>query len=286
MLALLLGPTLLAVAPGWCEAARVVVDDAAADVDALVAVVPADVGARARADVGRVGDRAAAKAAVAVAVRVACVDVVDDAAAAAAAAVAGPEFGGLRTDEDFSEKLQERLMRWLQELLATDAMQVFANNTRLVYLLGLLAAVSAILARLLLRSRRVRRERAAVEALVRVERARVRAFSEWQAAARAALSALSTSSAPSAAQLRACLLLWRGALLARVGEGDARAKDAVLPQRTTAEIVARLPQETASLVAPVLFAFDDAFYGGRVDVDVVGAFAAAVDAAAARVGRL
>ncbi len=269
-------------APAWCAPAQarlaaladVNVDADAShvdDLDALLAALPPAIGARARDDQGRSGRRSAAVDAAATAVAFACrVDrsavVTGDPRAEARALLSDPRFSGTRADEDVFDRVLDRVWRWLEVLLASDGMKVFADNTRTIYLTALFVVTLVVGVRLTRNARRTQALRAEAPD-ARVERERARAFSAWRAEAEGAL----------ALDPRRALLLARTALLARVGEVDALA---VRPSRTSREVLAALTPAVAACVAPALQRFDAAFFGGSVDADAARALLAAVDDAA------
>ncbi len=292
---ILLVAVLVGATPAWCTPARehlAVIDvggDASAldaqTVTALLATLPPLVSTRARDDIGREGNLSAAVDAARVAVAVGCSDVVVDANAVSVdvnALAADPRFGGLRTEDNFSEKVKDRLWKLIEELLESQGMQTFANNTRAIYLAFLASFCGVIAFRLLRRSRQSGGDTGVAN--TRVERARQRAFALWRKDALAVLDGGNSDGSDDAVRARRALLLLRAALLARVGE-DAGAAEAVQPQRTTSEIVARLSPRVAFVAGPVLAAFDDGFYGGAIDVAGARAFVVAVDAAAAALAK-
>ena len=242
--------------------------------DVVLRIVIADDGQVDRVDVVSVPAAGEVVDAAAVAVRVGCDGgVVDDVAAAKArvqALIKDPRFGGLRTEENFSEKLKDRLWRWFERLLESDAMQGFADNTRLVYIVILSTIGSLVAARLLMRARKNARDDAASSQSMKVERARQRAFALWRADALPLVD--------DDAQARRALMLLRAALLARVGESD---KDAVKPQRTSTEILERLSPHAREMTTPALSFFDDAWYAGDASSQSSKALLQLVDAAAA-----
>ena len=268
-------------APPWCadavarlESARGSVVVAPATVEALLQTLPPDVAARARGDIGREARLGAAVDSAETVIRTACVvpagEGVDDGELAlqVQGILQDPRFRGLRTEDDFSDKLLNRLWKWLEAFLESDGMQIFADNTRAVYL-GLLALGGVVVAvQLLRRSRRAADGDARVSG-ARVERQRLKAFSVWRAEALPLIDDDDTA--------RRALLLLRAALLARVGESD---KDAVTPSRTSAEILDRLGPRGV-VVGPALHRFDAAFYAGRADRLAARALLVDVDAAAA-----
>ena len=268
--------------PPWCAeatrrltSARVLVTPAG--VEALLATLPAAVAERARSDIGREARLEAAVDSAETAVRTACRaptrragDDVDD-AVAVRALLQDSRFGGLRTEDDFSDKLLDRLWKWLEALLESEGMQLFADNTRAVYL-GLLAAVAAGVAIQLLRRSRRNPESTNSHNDTRIERQRKKAFAAWRAEALPLINDDADD-----VQTRRALLLLRAALLARVGELD---NDAVLPSRTSAETLARLGAR-AVVVAPALQRFDAAFYAGAATTSAARALLVDVDAAAA-----
>jgi hypothetical protein len=157
-------------------------------------------------------------------------------------------FVGVRGD-DISDRLLERLWRFLETLLESEGMQRFSEHTRTVYLL-LLAFVCAFVGlRVWRRSRLVGAADARGDVVVGVEQRRQAAYATLRQEADAHLDA----------DPRAALLLFRRALLVRVGEVD---EGAVRPSRTSAEILARLSAARAAIVAPPLATFDRAFFGG------------------------
>lgn len=265
----------------WCVATRerlAVLSQRApvgSEVDALLAALPPQLAARARGDIGREGSLGAAVRSAEFAVRVGCVDVNnnvdvgDDVADDVGGILKDRRFFGLRTEDNFSEKVKDRLWQLLEQLFESEGMQVFANNTRAIYLSGLAIVASFIAARLLLRLRRPAADTALSSS--RVERERHKAFAAWRSEALPLLD--------DPAQSRRALLLLRSALLARVGENDG-GRDAVKPQRTSTEILLRLAPAVRTAAAPALALFDDAFYGGRAEPASVRRLLALVDDAA------
>ncbi len=186
------------------------------------------------------------------------VDAAPDAAALEALRATDGRFVGVRAD-DVSERLLERLWRFIETLLESEGMQRFSEHTRTVYLLLLTFVCAFVAQRVWRRSRLVSAVDARGDVVVGVEQRRRAAFATLRQEALARLDD----------DPRGALLLLRRALLVRVGEVD---EGAVRPSRTSAEILARLTPTTASVVAPPLSTFDRAFFGGA---------AAGVDAAAA-----
>lgn len=276
--------------PEWCAPARQQLAIArtadgepdTAVVTALLATLPPLVAGRARDDIGREARLSAAVDAAALAVRVGCVDVavgegVDDVVARLGK---DPRLAGLRTEDNFSEKVKDRLWKMFSAFAETDGAQSFIQNSRVFYIGGLAVACAFIAWRLLRR-----RRRGVVDPLAgtRVERERQRAFAAWRKDAVTTLEQLRDGDVDGA---RRALVLLRAALLARVGEDPGvGAGDAVKPWRTSRETLERLPERARDVVTPALTAFDDGFYGGAVDVAGARAFLAVVDEAAAALSR-
>jgi hypothetical protein len=247
-------------------------DRDAGSVTRAAALLPGPLSVRVRDELGRGGvDAALPLLERAVAMDCGVVEAPPTAAALQALRASDGRFVGVRAD-DLSERLLERLWRFVETLLESEGMQRFSEHTRTVYLL-LLAFVCAFVGqRVWRRSRLVSAAPAGHDVEGGVEHRRRAAFSTLRQEALARLDA----------DPRAALLLLRRALLVRVGEVD---EGAVRPSRTSAEILARLGPTTASIVAPPLATFDRAYFGGAaVDVDDAVAartLAAEVDAAAA-----
>jgi hypothetical protein len=177
-----------------------------------------------------------------------------------------PRFGGLRADGSLSDRLLEKLWRFLQGLLESETMQRFSEHTRTIYL-SMLAAFGSVLAfRLWRRKGRRAGHDVGDDVVVGVERVRREAFDRCRSEGVAVIDD----------DPRAALLHLRRALLARVGEID---EGAVTPSRTSRELLLRLPVEVADVVGPPLACFDDAFFGGHSDVASARAMLVAVDAA-------
>ncbi len=289
MIAVVVVVQLLAAAPPpWCaeaarrlEGARSSPVVAPATIEGLLASLPAAVAVRARDDIGREARLEAAVDSAATAIHTACgagpsVDV--GAALEVQELLRASRFRGLRTEDDFSDKLLDRIWKWIEALLESDGMQLFADNTRVVYL-SLLAIVGVVVAIQLLRRSRRAADYHQTSVGARVERQRLKAFAAWRAEALPLVDDDVTA--------RRALLLLRAALLARVGEED---RDAVTPSRTSTEILQRLGGLGAA-VAPALSRFDAAFYAGRADAAAARALLIDVDEAAgvllraARAGR-
>ncbi|MDP2341129.1 MAG: hypothetical protein Q8O67_09235 [Deltaproteobacteria bacterium] len=271
---------LVSAPPGWCaeatrrlESARAGVVTAPASIESLLAALPTPVAARAREDIGREARLEAAVDSAATAIHTACAPVVDvgghgDPGVEVRDLLRDSRFGGLRTDDDFSDKLLERLWKYLEAFLGSEGMQLFADNTRVVYLALLALAGGVVAVQLLRRSRRAA-DGPGRGTGARIERQRLKAFAAWRAEALPLLD--------DDVQARRALLLLRAALLARVGEQD---KNAVTPSRTSLEILERLGAR-AVVVAPALHRFDAAFYAGTADKLDARALLVDVDAAAA-----
>ncbi len=290
--------------PRWCaqashrlqsleENAREGHAASADDVDGLIALLPPLVGLRARGDIGREGRLSAAVDAAALAVRVGCAPVVVvDTTAEVAGILKDDRFGGLRTEDDFSEKLKDRLWRFVQELVASEGMQVFADNTRVIYLTFLAVVCGVVAVRLLRRAQKP--HVAPATSAARIARERQKACAAWRAEAVVLLDGLDPQDPEAVVVVRRIVLLLRAALLARVGEGprheaagtaaggSASVVDAVRPSRTSSETLTRLPPAWRALVAPALQAFDDVIYGPLLDgagLDGAGLDRAGIDRA-------
>lgn len=230
-------------------------DRDAGSISRAAALLPGPLSTRVRDELGR-GDVDAALPLLERAVAMHCgvVEAAPSPAALQALRAADSRFVGVRAD-DVSERLLERLWRFIETLLESEGMQRFSEHTRTVYLL-LLAFVCAFVAqRVWRRSRLVSAAPVGGDVDGGVEHRRRAAFATLRQEALARL----------ADDPRAALLLLRRALLVRVGEVD---EGAVRPSRTSAEILARLSSSTAAIVGPPLGTFDRAYFGGAaIDVD-------------------
>jgi|GEM_PF-1446762 len=177
-----------------------------------------------------------------------------------------PRFGGLRADGSLSERVLDKLWRFLQGLLESETMQRFSEHTRTVYL-SMLAAFGSVVAFRLWRHRGRRLSRNAQDdVVVGLERVRREAFGRCRQEATAVIDT----------DPRLALLHLRRALLVPVGELD---EGAVTPSRTSRELLLRLPVVVADVVGPPLGCFDEAFFGGHSDVASARAMLVAVDTA-------
>jgi len=241
-------------------------------VSRAAALLPGPLATRVRDELGRGGvDAALPLLERAVVLGCDAVDAAPTPAALQALKVADGRFIGVRAD-DVSERLLERLWRFLETLLESEGMQRFSEHTRTVYLLLLAFVCAFVGVRVWRRSRLVGAADTRGDVVVGVEHQRRAAYATLRDQALARLDA----------DPRAALLLLRRALLVRVGEVD---EGAVRPSRTSAEVLARLPTATANIVAPPLSTFDRAFFGGAaagLDDDAAAArrLADEVDAAA------
>jgi hypothetical protein len=129
-------------APSWCAAPA-----------AGAGLLPAVIEERARVDAGLAADQSAARAAVEHAARLACVPAASDEPGALRVEVSAlrtdPRFHGTRADDDAGDRLLAQLGAFLERLLASDGMQVFATHTRTVYLATLAVVVAFVAIRLL-----------------------------------------------------------------------------------------------------------------------------------------
>ena len=157
-------------------------------------------------------------------------------------------FIGVRGD-DISDRLLERLWRFVETLLESEGMQRFSEHTRTIYLLLLAFVCAFVGVRVWRRSRLATAAEARGDVVIGVEERRQAAYTTLQQEGLARLEA----------DPRAALLLFRRALLVRVGEVD---EGAIRPSRTSAEIISRLSAARAAIVAPPLVTFDRAFFGG------------------------
>ena len=269
-------------APAWCLAAKAQlrsIDPGAPDAweryrDVVDAFPPeaAPLAEDARQRAGRAGSLAPAVAALGAALDDGCARgpsraALDRARAEASAILEdGERFYGAREQEDLVDKALAWLGRWLKGVLESTAMRSYADTFRFV-VLSLLGLLVLVVAARLWRARVREQARPAPSALV-VERERLLAFAERRREADQRLAA---------GDLRGALRAGQMALLARLGEVDARA---VTPARTNREILRHLDGAARDLAAPPLELFDRAFFGGRADPPFVERFLAAVDGAA------
>lgn len=273
-----------AVEEAWCVRARALLDDAPTSGDAalarfdqaaaeLFAPSPAVV-ARARAVIDEEADFTQAFAVLSTVAAEACaahiaVDAPASAAQVSELLASDPRFAGVRRGDDLLDRLRHRFFLWLSQLLETEGMQRFAGGTRTVFFVALAAVALFLSVRVALRLRR--RDAEPDASAARIEAARAQAFAMLRAQAAASLARQDA---------RGALLAGERALLARVGEHDARA---VRPARTHREIVAELAPPIAQAVAPALGAFDVALFAKDATVDEAARFLGMVDEAAARV---
>jgi hypothetical protein len=157
-------------------------------------------------------------------------------------------FSGVRDDDDLGDSLTARVGAWLEQLLESDAMIAFSEQTRTVYL-SLLALVSVVVA-WRLRKRPPPPSASTTAAALRLHQQRALRVDELLAHATTALDH----------DPRRAALLVRQALLVRVGE--VQHDDEVLsPSRTTSDVCGHLPADTARVVRPVLSHFDRIYFG-------------------------
>lgn len=273
-----------AVEEAWCARGRALLDGAPTSGDAALArfdqaaaelFAPGSaVVARARSVFGEDADFTQAFAVLSAATAEACAARSDVDPAVSAARVSelmanDARFAGVRRGDDLLDRLRHRFFMWLSRLLETEGMQRFAGGTRTVFFAALAAVALFFSVRVALRLRRRDVEPGASAA--RIEAARAQAFALLRAQAAASLERRDA---------RGALLAGERALLARVGEHDARA---VRPARTHREIVADLSPAIAQAVAPALGAFDVALFARDATVDDAARFLGLVDEAAARV---
>jgi hypothetical protein len=274
-------------APAWCAAAQRALDEAERAGDESweryqqvvqhlpVSATPITEDARRRA--GEEGDLSPAYRALRGALEEGCREPLPRAATDGASAQlralmdADERFAGERKEPDAVDRLKERIAEWLEELLESQLMRRYAGASRAVYL-SVLALFLLFVGVRLWRARA--RERGALRARgeqARVERRRKRAFAAWRAQADERLAD---------GELREALRAGQLALLARLGEVR---EGAVSPARTQREIARALDDKLRAAVEPPLQTFERAFYGGHAEREVVTAFLADVDAAAARI---
>jgi hypothetical protein len=158
-------------------------------------------------------------------------------------------FSGVRHDDDLGDNLAARFGAWLEQLLESDAMIAFSEQTRTVYL-TLLALVSVVVAWRLRR----RPPPAHITTAEREQRLRDKRVLRVDELLREADAVLEHDP-------RSATLLVRQALLVRVGEVQ-HDDEVGAPAHTSTEICARLPATTAQIVGPVLTHFDRVYFGG------------------------
>lgn len=157
-------------------------------------------------------------------------------------------FSGVRDDDDLGDSLTARLGAWLEQLLESEAMVAFSEQTRTVYL-SLLAIVSVVVA-WRLRRRPVPSSSTTNATQQRLQHQRALRVDELLTEAGAVLEH----------DPRRAALLLRQALLVRIGEVQ-HDDDVVSPARTTSEVCAQLPLDAARVVRPVLSHFDRVYFG-------------------------
>ena len=251
------------------ELARQRIDVDPGATDAIIGLLPGPLSERAATEAGRT-DRDGVIALVTRAAALTCppslhhTDDSVDRASLQALLDDDPRFGGLRADGSLGDRLLEKLWQWLEALLESETMQRFSDHTRTIYL-SLLGAFGSLLAFRLWRRSGSRRDAAAHDDVtVGVERVRRLAFDRCRQDALAAIDV----------DPRIALLHLRRALLVRVGELD---EGAVVPSRTSLELLARLTPDLATVVRPALDCFDSAFFGGHPTSALARALLAAVD---------
>ena len=251
------------------ELARQRIDVDPGATDAIIGLLPGPLSERAATEAGRT-DRDGVIALVTRAAALTCppsLQPTDDSVERASLQALlddDPRFGGLRADGSLGDRLLEKLWHWLEALLESETMQRFSDHTRSIYL-SLLGAFGSVLAFRLWRRSGSRRDASAHDDVtVGVERVRRLAFDRCRQDALAAIDV----------DPRIALLHLRRALLVRVGELD---EGAVMPSRTSLELLARLTPDLATVVRPALDCFDSAFYGGHPTSPLARALLAAVD---------
>lgn len=164
-----------------------------------------------------------------------------------------PRLFGVRDDDDLSDSLSARVGAWLEQLLESDAMIAFSEQTRTVYL-SLLALVSLVVG-WRLRRRPPPPSSSSTAAHQRLQQQRALRVDELLAQASAVLEH----------DPRRAAVLLRQALLVRVGEVQ-HDDDVLAPSRTTSEICAGVPAQTAQVVRPILSHFDRVYFGSSTSV--------------------
>ncbi len=263
----------------WCARAEALAAEGADDMhklDEVLALLPADaapVTARARELAGDEGSLGRSWEVVGGALRDGCAPRPregDPAAEVAGIMARDPRFGGVRTGDDLIDRIEHRVQAWLASLFESAGLRAYATSARLVYLSLLAVVVLLVAVRLARNFRRTKKARAAARTAAAVIRERTRAFAAWREQAQRALDG---------GDARGALRAGEAALLARVGELDARA---VTPARTHREILRRLRADVADTVRPALASFDAMFFGKPAALDDAFAFLRSVDDAARR----
>lgn len=183
-------------------------------------------------------------------------------------------FEGKRPERSLADEWRARFAAWLTELFESELMRTYAGASRAIYLTALALFVAFVSLRLW-RARVKERSSSsnAAEQGALLERERQLAFAEHRREAELCLED---------GDLRGALRAGQLALLARIGEVDARA---LTPARTNREVLRSLDESRRAIVAPPLARFERAFYGGAaLDVDFVRAFLSSIDAAARALG--